>query len=202
MLTWALIGLGLAAGGVGWAWTRSSRPRMSSVDWPALLSQVAAEYGGRAVTAHPIGLRATVDGLSVTLSLFDVERGPVRTRAEVDVPLPNAKPLRLHLAWDTLAPAKGFDHVPVIDLPIRELVGAVTVRADDEAAAASFVADVAWDLVDVRREALAEAVEVTVRGGYLQLTVHGMQADEITIDRVVRVAARLAHGVERKPSAE
>lgn len=202
MLTWALIGLGLAAGGAGWAWTSARRPREASPDWPPLLARVAAKYGGRAVTARPIGLRGTVDGLTLTLSLFDVERGPQRTRAVVDVPVPDASSMRLHLAWDTLVPARGFDHVPVIDLPIRELVGAVTIRADDEDAASSFIAGVAWDLVDVRREALAEAVEVTVRGGYLQLTLHGMQADELTIDRVARVAARLAHRAQRKPGAE
>ena len=197
MLEWSLIGLGIVAGGAGWAWTRSRQNRHAEA-WTPVLNAVAAQHEGAASTGiETPGLRGSVDGLTVTVTLHDVHRGPEKTRAEADVALPDTTTMvRLHIAWDTLSPAVGLEHVPVIDVPNHGLDGELRVRADDTEAAKVFVTKAALDLVDVRREALAEALEVTVRGGYLQLSLNGMQAHEATLERVLTVAARLARLVD------
>ena len=199
MLAWALIGLGVAAGGAGLAWTRRGAlpngDRARAVDWAPILKNVADRRDGRASASSP-SLRGSIDGLTVTLTLLDVHRGPERLRAKVEVALPRDPGLRLYVGWDVLAPAQGFDHVPKIDVPLRELTA--YVRADDKSKAEAILDAIAIDLLDVRREALANAVEVTVRSGYLQLTLHGLQADEAAVDRTLAVTARMSRHIDRQ----
>lgn len=197
MLEWGLIGLGVVAGGAGWAWHRAHRNGHADV-WTPILQAVAARYQGAAsVGTRTPGLRSSIDGLTVTVTLHDAHRGPEKTRAEADVALPDTnKVVRLHVGWDAFAPAEGLDHVPIVDIAPRGLEGDVRIRADDADAVAAFMDAAALDLVDVRREALADAVEVTVRGGYLQLTLHGVQAHEATLERILKVASRLARVVD------
>ena len=201
MLAWALIGLGVAAGGAGLAWTRrAARPnggRADAVDWAPILKNVADRRDGRASGgASSPSLRGSVDGMTVTLTLLDVQRGPERLRAKVEVALPRDPGIRLYIGWDVLAPAQGFDHVPKIDVPLRELTA--YVRADDKTKAEAILDAIAIDLLDVRREALANALEVTVRSGYLQLTLHGLQADEAAVDRTLAVTARMSRHIDRQ----
>lgn len=197
MLEWALM-IGLAAAGAAGASARSaSRRRAYREAWVAPLEAVADRHDGRA-SARSVtpSLRATIEGSTVTLTIFDAHRGPT-ARAEADVSLPNSDHLvRLHLGWDTLEPPQAMAHVGQVDPPPGltggPLEGLVELRADDPAAGRSFVEAAALDLVDVRRETLSNALEVTVRGGYLQLTLHGLRVDEAAIERTIIVAARLA----------
>ena len=197
MLAWTLIGLGVAAGGAGLAWSRT-RNAGERVEWAPLFERVAARRDGHASGgASTPSLRGSVDGLTVDLKLLDAHRGPERLRARVDVALPVDPGLRLYLGWDVLAPAKGFDHVPWIDLPLRALDSVVRVRTDDRAKAEEILDASELDLLDARREALAYALELTVRSGYLQLVLHGLQADEAAIDRALVATARIARHAER-----
>ena len=196
MLGWALIGLGVAAGGARWLRARRSN-RTHRALWPPLLTAVAARYAGRASSAGDSpGLRGTVDGTTVTLTLYDTQQPPDRVRAEAEVALPDTNNIfRLHVGWDIIAAPQDLDHVPPVDAGFVGLDGDVAVRADHPAVALRFLAATALDLIDVRRESLARALEVRVRGGYLQLTLHGMDAHEAAIDRVLKVAASLAHHI-------
>lgn len=196
MLVWSLIGAGVAAG-AALAWSRTGRPG-PRVEWAPLLDAVAARHYGQATGGSTPSMRATIDELTVTLTLFDTQRGAEQTRAEADVALPNTDNiLRLYVGWDAMAAPRGFEHVAEVDAASTALDGRIHLRSDAPDRARQFLGESALDLVDVRRETLAESVEVRVRGGYLQLQVEGVDPREAAIERLLRIAVRLARSVDR-----
>lgn len=196
MIEWVVIGVGAALGAGILA--RAVRGKKSRGDWAERLEEVAARVGGRpSVGAEHPELRAEVDGTTVTLRLVDVAAG-ARGRVEAQASLPDPdNTARLYLGWDTSAPPAGLEHVPEVapDGPSR-LEGHLVLRADDPTLAHRALAAARLDLVDIRKEANARALELTARGGYLTLVVHGLEPTTSLLERSLKVVARLARVVD------
>ena len=195
MIEWVLIGAGVVIGGAGLAWMRDRQRRKHNDVWDPLLKAVADRRQGSSGRGNRKP-KSSVHRGRTHGDPHPVRRAPrtqTGTRAEADVPLPDTSNIvRLHIGWDQLKAPADLDHVPAVDLDTTSLDGPVSVRADNAAAAARFFSASSLDLIDVRRESMAQTLAVTVRGGYLQLALQGVQAHEATLDRIVQVAAALA----------
>lgn len=184
----------LGGGGLTWSLVRRGR---AHARWKAVLDQVAGELGGRASPGSMFDapeLRAEVDGITVTLKLRNIHKSAAKGSALAESKLPErAGSVRLFFGWDVAAAPPGLEHVPDVEsLRTGRVEGAVIAKADDAAVAERFMERAMIDLIDVRREANAHALEVISRGGYLTLSLHGIQETAHMLERIVIVSARLA----------
>ncbi|MEO1338191.1 MAG: hypothetical protein AAFV29_21280, partial [Myxococcota bacterium] len=117
MLEWIALGV-VAAGGLTWLASKRRGQRHRRA-WAPILTAAAERHQGHAATSTQTpGLRGTIEGTTVTLSLFDVHRGERDTRVETDVALPDASNVaRLYIGWNTLQTPAGLDHVPEVETP-------------------------------------------------------------------------------------
>lgn len=192
MIEWALLGAAaLGAGGVAVRAIQKSRARSR---WTKVLEDAAQLVNGRASTggADP-EFRAEVDGTTVTLKLLGIYGSERDGRVVAIAALPDSSNTqRFYFGWDVLAAPREVEHVTEVPYPpVQRVDGDVKVRADDAAMANRFMKDAIVDLIDVRREADAHALEVIVRGGYLELRLHGLTTSPRLLERAVRVSGRL-----------
>ncbi|MCA9549547.1 MAG: hypothetical protein KC933_05885 [Myxococcales bacterium] len=197
MIEWVVLGAA-ALGAGGYAVRLLTRGRAHG-RWSTLLAEVAQAIEGRASPASRFDnpeLRAEVDGLTLTLRLYDVHKG-AGGRAEVQVRLPDPDDTsRLYLGWDVAETPPDLAHVPEVPYPTTLRVqGVLTARADDPVLATRVLESSLLELTDVRREANAKQVEVVVRGGYLTLVLHGLEPTTQLLVRALKTTAALAHRV-------
>jgi len=166
-----------------------------------VLSEAAARLGGRASPGTRFDrpqLRATVDGVSVTLSIKDAYRKSEKGTAVAEAPLADeARTLRLYFGWDVADIREEILQLSEIGVKsMRILGGKVIVRGDDAKLAAGFLEHAALDLAGIRREAKAHALEILARGGTFRIAVHGIQRSTWMIEHIVTATARLVRGLE------
>lgn len=197
MLEVLAVAAGAAAlGGGGLTWSLIRRGR-AHARWKAVLDQVADQLGGRASPGSMFDapeLRAELDGITVTLKLKDIHKSAAKGAALAESRLPErAGSVRLFFGWEVEAAPAGLEHVPDVEsLRTGRVEGSVIAKADDASIAERFMDRAMIDLLDVRREAGAHALEVVCRGGYLTLTLHGIQETPHMLERIVIVSTRLA----------
>lgn len=185
-----------AAAGVAGAWAFLLMKRSRAHNrWKGLLEEAATKLGGRASPATMFDapeLRATLEDVTVTLKLRDIHK-PESGVASAEARLAGLdERLRIYLGWDVAAAPPGLEHVPELDYGGAAFVeGKVVLRGSDAVIAKRFVELAAIDLVDLRREANARALEVICRGGYLDLRAHGMTESPHMVERLAIVSARL-----------
>lgn len=195
-----LAGGAVAALSVGIAVAHRIKKGAALARWRMLLDEVAGTMGGRVSAPGPHEapqLRAEVAGRTVTLTLARFAADPARIRAEAQVALPDRDDLmRLYVGWDAVDPPPDFAHVPtrIVTVP-PGLDGRIQVHADEATVAERFVDRCAADLLDVRRETEARALEVRIRGGYLTLITHGTRPTAPMLERTLRAAHRLSDEV-------
>lgn len=169
--------------------------------WRRLLYEVSQTMGGRVSAPHPSEapqLRAEIAGRTVTLTLANFTADPARIRADAQVALPEGGNLvRLYVGWDAVDAPPDFAHVPVQIVTVPPgLDGRLQIHAEDPTVGERFLAQTAVDLLDVRRETEARALEVRVRGGYLTLSTDGTRPTAPMLERTLRAAHRLSDAVQ------
>lgn len=191
--------IALAFGG-GLAFTTFRRARRHGA-WKRHLAEVSTRLGARSSAGTMFDqpeLRAEVAGRTITLRLLEGYGSAGAGRAEAEAPLPETlTAVRLYLGWGVERAPAGLEHVPPVPHgPKAGLEGPLTLLAEDGALASRILEGGALDLIDVRREARARVVELTVRGGYLKLAVTGLVPSPHVLERLVRATGRLAELLE------
>ncbi len=162
--------------------------------WRLALSDGAERLGG----ARPsLGtrydnpeLRTEVDGRTVTLRLDGaglLGRATGSTALGADAPA-----TRLWVGWDVGDAAPDWHHVPTVAIGPTRVDGELVVRSDDAAFAQRVVERSLLDLLDVRQEAHAHGLSVSVRGGHVRIEVAGVAPSGHLVERLARATARLA----------
>ncbi len=189
-MEWLLLGAALGGGLFAWRWIARAK---SHGRWKALLHGVAAQLEGRASpSADGPELRAEADGQTVTLKLVDYQKSSGHVVAVV--PLPDrSNTVRFYVGWDVPTAPAEVAHIPVVPSPGGlGLDGQVEIRAENAALALRFVPQAALALEDVRQKAGARGLMLTTKGGYLTLTLLGLQQSPELLAQTVRVTAKLA----------
>lgn len=195
MIEWAILGAAaLGAGGVALRAVRKGRVRRR---WSGVLADVAQRTGARGSigsSSDAPELRTEIDGTTVTLKIIGIEKAPRDGRIVASASLPdNANTIRFYFGWDVLEIPRAVEHIADVPYPpVQRVEGDVKIRADDGAMASRFLREAIVDLIDVRREATAHALEVIVKGGYLELLVHGLDEHPAVLERTARACQRLA----------
>jgi hypothetical protein len=192
MLEIGAIVVAAAGGAVGWSMFKKSR---AHTRWRAVLEEAAKKLDGRASPATMFDapeLRATVKDVLVTVKLQSIH-DPKNGVAIAEAKLPDAaERLRIYVGWDVKKVPPGLEHVPEVEYPRASgLDGKLLVRASDRSIADRFTDAAVIDLVDIRREALAKAIEVIARGGYIHVIAHGLSESAFMVERMVGVTANL-----------
>jgi hypothetical protein len=185
----------LVAGGAA-AYQLASKGR-AHARWKPVFEDAARRLGGRASTATMFEapeLQADVEGTPVSLRLQNVHKNQRRTVAVAEASLPEGlSGVRLYFGWDVTRLSRDLEYIAEIPFPRAfGLAGRVHVRADDAAVAHRFAERASADLLSLRQESTAEAIEVLARGGSVRIAVHGLSDTAWVIERVVKVAARMA----------
>ena len=191
MLELLAVAAGVAVlGGGSWIYSVVKRGN-AHARWKPLLDEVARKLNGRASPGSMFDapeLRAELDGLTVTLRLKEIHKSTAQVLAESRLP-ESAGAVRLYFGWDVAQAPPDLAHVPRVDS--REGIA----KADDAALAARFFDRAMIDLIDVRREANARALEVIARGGYVTLVLYGIQETTHLLERMLIVSSRLAQTI-------
>lgn len=180
--------------GGAWAWALSRRAKAHG-RWKAVLGDVAAKLGGRASPGSMFDapeLRAELEGTTVTLKLQDVHLGPRGVaRAEANIGGIDER-LRMYVGWDAPATPPGLAHFPEV-VAARGVIldGKLDVRGSDGEVTRRFAELAAAELVELRAVTGGKGLEVTVRGGYLELCARGAEASSSMVEHLARGAARM-----------
>lgn len=147
-------------------------------------------------------LRSEVEGYTVSVRVRPGRRPEVEGAAYASVALgPDAPHSRVWLGWDAGEPPADSRHLPELAIEAQRVDGRILALGDDAAFAQRTLDGVYLDLLDVRREARAHAVVLTVRGGYLELQFFGIQVSAHLLERLTRASARIAAALPRFAAA-
>jgi hypothetical protein len=169
--------------------------------------EVARKLGGRTSPGTIFDapeLRLTIGKSQVLLRLRGIEH-PDRGVAIVEVPLESSAisdHLRLYIGWDVASVPRGLEHIPEIPFPRVGLEGRLVVRASDAPLATRFVERTVADLAEMKKDARARAIEVLIRGGSLQLAVHGVRDSSAMLERIVIASLRIQMLLGDAPEVE
>ncbi|MCK6548140.1 hypothetical protein L6R52_19975 [Myxococcota bacterium] len=184
----------VAVAGGAWAWALSRRAKAHG-RWKLVLGEVATKLGGRASPGSMFDapeLRAELEGTTVTLKLQDVHLGPKGVaRADANIGGVDER-LRMYVGWDAPATPEGLAHFPEVIAARGVIVeGKLDVRGSDAEVTRRFAELAAAELVELRALTGGRALEVIVRGGYLELRALGAEASAAMVEHLARSAARL-----------
>ncbi len=196
VLEWVAVGACALAGGGGLLSLTTRRQAHGA--WREVLKKAAASNGG---TLSPgtifdaPSLRVAVGDEQMTLTLHGIHHTPEEAWALAQLRLSDSVPTdrRLMLSWDLDGPPTGFEHVPEVPYPRSlRLKGHFRARADDPDAVPLLLKDLAPDFLDLRQEAQGDALELTIRGGHVELRVNGLRPTEALVTRIIETIQNTA----------
>lgn len=204
MIEWVVLGFGAAAAGAGFFGYRLAQQGRSKHAWGDALELAAKSYQGRVslgAVGDPASLRATVDGLDLTLKVNEAGDASSATVEAALQGLPST--LRFAFLYNFLETPSAYAHFPSYEgAAILRDDDKIEIRAEDPAFADGYSEAIALELTDLRRESSAEKLELSLKGGYLRLKLYGIEQSEALIGLMLRATPRLAKSVEscRKPA--
>ncbi len=170
-----------------------------SSHWRRAVEEAATKLDGKASfgASNAPELRATVDQVLVNLRLEQIDRaredGVAIAESRVTGP---AEKIRLYIGWDIGSVKNEVAHIPQLHVvqPFG-VEGRIMLRSDHPEIAKRFLRHALNDLTDVRREAVASALELKLTGGTLRLAVHGIQQSSWMVERIIIATTRLVRGI-------